>query len=160
MRLIIAALFALLFVTPASATVKVSDINFGGSVREYLVFWHMISDSGETVEVDAPCISACTFMLGIVPESRICIMPQASFGVHQVNDGENADPIFSAMFYRWLYPEWLQEWIKNNGGLKDAPIYLYPEDVKDHIKLCKGQSYDPVTPKELINSGHNFSTDE
>lgn len=139
-----------LLAAPAQA-LTVSDIDFGGNIMTYIQFWTSVAKTGDSVVIDAPCISACTFFLGFVKEDNICITPRGSLGVHQVNDGDTPDPVFSAAFYRWLYPEWVQQWIKNHGGLTSDPQFIYPEDMKDHIALCPGYSYDSVTADELIN---------
>lgn len=141
----------LLFSTSANATIRISEMDQGGSVDTYLMFWKNIAQTDENVVVDAPCISACTFFLGIIPEDRVCITSRASLGVHEINDGHTSMPAFSSAFYRWLYPIWVQQWIKDHGGLSEEPIYMFPEDVKDHIKLCPGDTYNTVSPDDLIH---------
>lgn len=151
MRKLLFALF-ILFSTPAFATVTISTPDPGGSVGTYMEYWKRVADSGQNVVIDAPCMSACTFFLGYVPLDRVCVTPRASLGVHQISRGDIPDPVMSASFYRWLYPEWVQQWIKDHGGLQEEVIFMYPEDLKDHIKLCEGYQYDTVSPNELIHN--------
>lgn len=151
MRAILAAI-ALFFLTfPANATYIISQPDPGGSVGTYMATWNQVAASGEDVVIDAPCMSACTFFLGLVPLDRVCVTPRASLGVHQLSVGDIPDPVMSAAFYRWLYPEWVQQWIKDHGGLKEDVIFMYPEDLKGHIKLCNGD-YDTVSPEDLIHA--------
>ena len=144
-------ILSLLFVSPASATVKISDMDPGGSVSTYINYWTRVGQSGEQVIIDAPCMSACTFFLGLVPAKNVCMTPRASLGVHQVSSGDVPDPVFSAAFYRWIYPEWVQQWIKDHGGLQPDVMFMYPEDTKGHIPLCPGYEYDTVSPADLIH---------
>ena len=142
-----------LLCTAASATYTVDQPDPGGSVSTFIQKWQEVAASGEKVVIDAPCMSACTFFLGLVPLDRVCVTPRASLGLHQMSAGDAPDPVMSAAFYRWLYPVWAQQWIKDHGGLKADVIFMYPEDLKGHIKLCPGYEYDPVSPDELINHG-------
>lgn len=156
MRVLIAALISIFLISPASATYIISQPDPGGSVGTYMNTWKQVADSGEQVIIDAPCMSACTFFLGLVPLDRVCVTSRASLGVHQLSVGDTPDPIMSAAFYRWLYPEWVQQWIKDHGGLKEDVIFMYPEDLKGHIKLCDG-NYDTVSPEDLIHQSNGDS---
>lgn len=148
-------ILSLLFVAPANASVRISMLDPGGSVQTYIDYWTRVAQSGEQVIIDAPCISACTFFLGLVPEKNVCITPRASLGVHQVSRGDEPDPSFSAAFYRWIYPGWVQQWIKEHGGLTPDVQFIYPEDAKGHIDLCPGYKYDSVSPDDLIHHESN-----
>lgn len=148
--LLVLVLGLFLFATPAQAEITISQVDFGGMITDYLKFWQNVSRSTEKVVIDAPCISACTFFLGLIPENRVCITPRASLGMHQINDGTTPDPQFSAAFFRWLYPEWVQQWLKDHGGLQEEVMYMYPEDMKGHIRLCYGE-YGTVSPDDLIH---------
>lgn len=152
MRVILAFIALLFFIAPANATVKISTLDPGGSVQTYLDYWTRVANSGENVVIDAPCISACSFFLGMVPEDKVCITARASIGVHQLSMDDEPNPILSASFYRWLYPQWVQQWIKDHGGLRADVMFMYPEDTKGHIALCEGQQYDTISPDELIHN--------
>ena len=75
-------ILSLLFVSPASAAIRISTMDGGGSVTTYIDYWTRIGQSGEKVIIDAPCMSACTFFLGLVPPENVCITPRASLGLH------------------------------------------------------------------------------
>ncbi len=154
MKILVLIASFFLFAFPAQA-ITISDPNFGGSMNTFLEFWRSVAKSGDNVIIDAPCISGCTFFLGLIPENKVCVTPRASLGLHQVSSGSTPNPAFSAALYRWIYPEWVQQWIKDNGGLRDEPIYMFAEDLKGHIKLCPGFEYGTVSPGELINHAPN-----
>lgn len=79
---------------PARAeTIDVSD-NHGGVVPEYDAHWAELAARGVNVRIVGPCQSACTVLLGHIPNDRICVTPQASFGFHTARFPEfDRDPL-------------------------------------------------------------------
>jgi hypothetical protein len=65
---------ALLFagVRASYAVVRIAD-DRGGRIGTYLDKYHSLRTSGETVIIDGYCASACTIILGIVPNDKICV---------------------------------------------------------------------------------------
>ena len=54
----------------------------GGQVGPFLDLFERVRDSGERVVIDGPCLSACTLVLSIVPQHRICVTRRAILGFH------------------------------------------------------------------------------
>jgi hypothetical protein len=102
-----------------------------------------MASSGEHVRFAGPCVSACTIFLRL---NKICITPEASFGFHspyipvsKMRDHEWTNVLVPEAA-RWLfnqYPEWVQDWIREKGGLKADMIWMDFETAKQHIKVCK-----------------------
>lgn len=75
---------AFFFLSPAYATVVITK-DGGGGMDEYYHRYETIRASGDTVRVEGLCASACTFMLGIVPDNRVCVTSKAVFGFHSAS---------------------------------------------------------------------------
>src|SRR6202012_5457312 len=54
----------------------------GGEVGPFLDLFDRVRESGELVVIDGPCLSACTLVLGVVPNDRICVTRRAVLGFH------------------------------------------------------------------------------
>src|ERR1700704_7171896 len=54
----------------------------GGQVGPFLDLFERLRDSGERVVIDGPCLSACTLVLSMVPQNRICVTRRAILGFH------------------------------------------------------------------------------
>src|SRR6195256_6834683 len=54
----------------------------GGQVGPFLDLFERVRDSGERVVIDGPCLSACTLVLSMVPQNRICATRRAILGFH------------------------------------------------------------------------------
>ncbi len=67
-QLLAAAILSALTVTSASATVVLGD-DKGGKMEEYTARFQQMRNSGETVVIDGTCLSACTMVLSLVPQS-------------------------------------------------------------------------------------------
>jgi hypothetical protein len=68
-------------VSARAETIDVYD-DHGGSVAEYDARWSELAARGVNVRIVGPCQSACTVLLAHIPNERICVTPQASFGFH------------------------------------------------------------------------------
>src|SRR5580692_2319740 len=83
--MILRAMSALMVLTmsaaSASATVTIYDAS-GGQIGGYLAKYEAIRDSGEPVVIDGACASACTLLLGVVPQNRICVTSRAVLEFH------------------------------------------------------------------------------
>jgi len=109
-------------VAPAHATLRITR-DHGGYVEEYKVKYERIRARGERVVIDGICNSACTLVFGIVPNSKICVTPRASIGLHQayydkaftfgikVTSAEGTSELMS------YYPQPVKDWLRRNGGL-------------------------------------------
>ena len=54
----------------------------GGQVGPFLDLFDQVRASGERVVIDGPCLSACTLVLSVVPNDRICVTRRAVLGFH------------------------------------------------------------------------------
>lgn len=115
-------LLASLIVSPALADLRITR-DFGGYVEEYKAKYNRIRENGERVIIDGICNSACTLVLGIVPNERICVTPRASLGFHQAyfdkrwTAGVKVTSIAGTAELMSVYPSPVKDWISRQGGL-------------------------------------------
>jgi hypothetical protein len=51
--------------------------DYGGRIGTYIQWFKRLRQSGRQVIVDGDCLSACTLVLGIIPDGRLCVTPRA-----------------------------------------------------------------------------------
>src|SRR6476620_8629197 len=78
---IVAALLLGALAAPAYAEVRILA-SPGGEVGPFLDLFARVRASGERVVIDGPCLSACTLVLSMVPDDRICVTRRAVLGFH------------------------------------------------------------------------------
>jgi len=126
MRSIALIVICLIGASPAFAE-RISD-DAGGLIDTYVQKFTRVRDSGERIEVDGQCLSACTLLLALVPRERICVTPNAVFGFHSAwsYDAQGGEAVNrDATQSMWnMYPERIRQWIRANGGLHQGLIYL------------------------------------
>lgn len=116
---------------PAGAAVRIYD-DPGGQIGPYLDKYQALRQSGERVEIDGLCASACTMLLGSIPADRICVTPRAVLEFHSAWDptasgGQSSSPAGNRLLWAH-YPAKIRTWIKKHGGLGAQIIYLrWPE---------------------------------
>jgi hypothetical protein len=102
-------------VSARAETINVYD-DHGGSVAEYDARWSELAARGANVRVVGPCQSACTVLLAHIPNERICVTPQASFGFHLAHRPDATATLWAG------YNAGIREWIKCarriDGGLQ------------------------------------------
>jgi hypothetical protein len=121
-----------LLLAPQSAfaeTIDVSD-NHGGLVAEYDAHWTELAQRGVSVRIVGPCQSACTVLLGRVPRSRICVMPDASFGFHLARVPHSTATLWDA------YAPDIKSWINAHGGLTHDFIWMRAPDTYRYFRKC------------------------
>ena len=64
----------------------------GGQVGPFLDLFDKVAASGERVIIDGPCMSACTLVLSVVPEERICVTRRAVLGFHAARSIDRRRP--------------------------------------------------------------------
>jgi hypothetical protein len=126
-------------VTSASATMLISE-DRGGQIGHYLQTFAVLRSSGERVVIDGDCLSACTLVLGLIPQDRICATPRARFGFHAAwmpdIDGQ---PITSPMGTQalWnIYPGNVRSWINRHGGLSRQMIFMHGRALNGIVASC------------------------
>lgn len=109
-------------VVPAHATLRITR-DHGGYVEEYKAKYERIRAKGERVVIDGICNSACTLVFGIVPNSKICVTPRASIGLHEAyydksfTFGIKVTSVEGTSELMSYYPQPVKDWIRRNGGL-------------------------------------------
>ena len=139
-----AALFATIFSTGASATMRISD-DVGGRIGAYVDQYSEVRASGERVVIDGACLSACTLVLGIVPRTRICVTRKAMLGFHAAwMPGANGKPVPSAIGTQalWdLYPQNVRHWINARGGLSPKMMFLRGPELMAMYSECRSDDW-------------------
>lgn len=110
-------------------TIDVYD-NHGGRVAEYDARWAENARRGVSVRITGPCQSACTVLLGHIPRSRICVMPDARFGFHLAKLPQATARLWSA------YPADIKAWINAHGGLQADFVWMGAPDVFKYFRRC------------------------
>ena len=151
---IVATCVASTCITPASATVRISE-DRGGQIGQYLQKLSLLRSSGERVIIDGNCLSACTLLLGLIPRNRICATSRARLGFHAawMPDGDGR-PVTSVMGTRALwdrYPSGIRHWISNHGGLSRRMIYLQGPALYAFVPSC-----DRTTHQLQARSRHHY----
>jgi hypothetical protein len=121
----------------AAARVRIAD-DAGGQIGAYLAKYRALKASGERVEIDGTCASACTMLLGIIPRNRICVTPRASLVFHSAWDMEGDKAVVSeGNRILWsTYPENVRRWIKSHGGLYSQMIILRGPELAAMFPSC------------------------
>jgi len=127
--LVVATAVSLAVPAARAETIDVYD-NYGGSVAAYDRQWAAHGQSGASVRITGPCQSACTVLLRHIPRSRICVMPNASFGFHLAKLPQATATLWNG------YPGDIKAWINAHGGLKKEFVWMRAPDVYRYFKRC------------------------
>ena len=132
------AVLLMLGLAPATATVRIAN-DTGGQIGPYLAKYRALRASGERVEIDGACASACTMLLGIIPRNRICVTPRASLVFHSAWDmqGDQAVTADGNRILWSTYPESVRQWIKSHGGLHSQTITLNGPELAAMFPACR-----------------------
>jgi hypothetical protein len=137
-RVLLSASLAMAGVHASNATVRISE-DRGGQIGRYLDRFNAIRASGESVIIDGECLSACTMVLGIVPQDRLCVTSRASFGFHnaynlkagaRVTNTEATELLFST------YSAPVKDWVTAHGGLKSRMVILRGRELLSMYGPC------------------------
>ena len=138
-----AAVFTtLLYATIAPATAEVRILSSpGGQVGPFLDLFERVRDSGETVVIDGPCLSACTLVLSTVPNDRICVTRRAVLGFHAARSRDRrgrfyAEPEASELVLQ-AYPSPVRGWIRRHGGLNARLLLLRGRELAAIYPRCR-----------------------
>ncbi|HWX61978.1 hypothetical protein [Bradyrhizobium sp.] len=130
----------ILILVPARAEIRILA-SPGGQVGPFLDLFDKVRATGERVVIDGPCLSACTLVLSIVPNERICVTRRAVLGFHAARSIDRrgrsyAEPEASELVMR-TYPEPVRDWIDRHGGLTSHLILLRGRDLKAIYRSCR-----------------------
>jgi hypothetical protein len=140
------ARFALLAVVlctlavPARAEIRILG-SPGGQVGPFLDLFEQVRNSGERVVIDGPCLSACTLVLSMVPNERICVTRRAILGFHAARSIDRrgrtyAEPQASELVLE-AYPPPVRSWIRRRGGLTSHLLLLRGHELAAIYPSCR-----------------------
>jgi hypothetical protein len=100
-----------------------------------------VRDSGQRVVIDGPCLSACTLVLSMVPNSRICVTRRAILGFHAARSIDRrgrmyAEPEASELVLE-AYPAPVRSWILRRGGLTSRLLLLRGRELTAIYPSCR-----------------------
>ena len=137
---VLAALLASLALPPARAEVRILA-SPGGEVGPFLDLFERVRASGERVVIDGPCLSACTLVLSVVPDDRICVTRRAVLGFHAARSIDrrgrmSAEPEASELVLE-TYPAAVRGWIRRRGGLTSHLLLLRGRELAAIYPSCR-----------------------
>src|SRR3984957_3121669 len=135
-----ASVASALVVPPARAEVRILA-SPGGQVGPFLDLFEKVRASGERVVIDGPCLSACTLVLSLVPNDRICVTRRAVLGFHAARSIDRrgrlyAEPEASELVLQ-AYPASVQGWIRRRGGLTSRLLLLRGRELTAFYPACR-----------------------
>ena len=127
-------------VPPARAEVRILA-SPGGQVGPFLDLFERVRASGERVVIDGPCLSACTLVLSMVPNNRICVTRRAILGFHAARSIDArghlyAEPEASELVLE-AYPSPVRGWILRRGGLTSRLLLLRGRELAAIYRSCR-----------------------
>ena len=113
----------------------------GGPVAPFLDLFERVRASGERVVIDGPCLSACTLVLSLVPNNRICVTRRAVLGFHAARSVDPlgrmyAEPEASEIVLE-AYPAAVRGWIRRRGGLTSRLLVLRGRELAAIYPSCR-----------------------
>ena len=138
--MLLAALAGLSAATPAHAEIRILG-SPGGQVGPFLDLFERVRATGEIVVIDGPCLSACTLVLSVVPNDRICVTRRAVLGFHAARSIDRrgrfyAEPEASEAVLD-AYPAPVRDWIRRRGGLTSRLLLLRGRDLASIYPRCR-----------------------
>lgn len=136
----LAAVLGALAAAPAQAEVRILS-SPGGQVGPFLDMFEGVRNSGERVVIDGPCLSACTLVLSMVPNDRICVTRRAILGFHAARSIDRrgrtyAEPEASEVVLE-AYPAPVRSWILRRGGLTSHLLLLRGRELAAIYASCR-----------------------
>ena len=133
-------LLCALALTPARAEIRILA-SPGGQVGPFLDMFEQVRASGERVVIDGPCLSACTLVLSVVPNDRICVTRRAVLGFHAARSMDRrgrlyAEPEASEQVLE-AYPAAVRGWIRSRGGLTSRLLLLRGRELAAIYPRCR-----------------------
>ena len=138
--ILVSAMLGALAVTPAQAEVRILA-SPGGEVGSFLKLFERVRASGERVVIDGPCLSACTLVLDLVPNERICVTRRAVLGFHAARSVDRRGRFYSepeaTEFVLQAYPAAVRGWIRRHGGLTSRLLLLRGRELSAIYPSCR-----------------------
>jgi len=138
--ILLAAVLCGLVLPPAQAEIRILG-SAGGQVGPFLDLFERVRASGERVVIDGPCLSACTLVLSMVPNDRICVTRRAVLGFHAARSIDPrgriyAEPQASELVLE-AYPSAVRGWIRHRGGLTSRLLLLRGRELAAIYPSCR-----------------------
>jgi len=132
---------ATVFAPPAIADEVRILSSRGGEVSRFLNLFEGVRKTGNRVVIDGPCLSACTLVLSVVPNSRICVTRRAILGFHAARLIDRhgrlyAQPEATELMYE-SYPSAVRGWILRHGGLTSHLLLLRGRELDAFYPVCR-----------------------
>ena len=113
----------------------------GGQVGPFLDLFERVRQSGERVVIDGPCLSACTLVLSMVPNNRICVTRRAVFGFHAARSVDRRGRLYrepeASEVVLEAYPAPVRGWILRHGGLTSRLLLLRGRELAAIYPACR-----------------------
>jgi len=136
----LALILGTLAVLPARAEVRILA-SPGGQVGPFLDLFERLRDSGERVVIDGPCLSACTLVLSMVPNNRICVTRRAILGFHAARSMGRRGRLYAepeaSEYVLEAYPAPIRDWIRRHGGLSSRLLLLRGRELAAIYPTCR-----------------------
>lgn len=120
------ALFVIGLIVAPNSVVISND--HGGNLASYEIQAREFEWTKTWVEVAGFCDSACTLFLR---HHEVCIHPGASFGFHRATNTNGTAHLLRQ------YPEWVRQWIADQGGLSSAIKRMNFEYASQFVPTCE-----------------------
>jgi hypothetical protein len=138
--IILAAILGALASPRAQAEVRILA-SPGGQVGPFLDLFERIRASGERVVIDGPCLSACTLVLSMVPNNRICVTRRAVLGFHAARSIDRQGRMYAepeaSDYVLEAYPAAVRGWIRRRGGLSSRLLLLRGRELTAIYPSCR-----------------------
>ena len=125
----------------------------GGPVVDYALQMLRWREQGTLLRFTGRCDSACTLYLAL-PYQQTCVTAGASFRFHAPTAETQASARLALTYMMHNYPDWVNSWIEERGGLSGELITMDYEYARQFMRSC-GQDT-PEIGKE--NSLEQLST--
>ena len=137
---LVAAALCALALSSARADIRILS-SPGGEVGPFLDLFQQVRNSGERVVIDGPCLSACTLVLSLVPNSRICVTRRAVLGFHAARSIDRRGRIYAepeaSQVVLAAYPAAVRDWISRRGGLTSRLLLLRGRELAAIYPRCR-----------------------
>lgn len=91
--------------------------------------------------IDGPCLSACTLVLSMVPNNRICVTRRAVLGFHAARSVDARGRMYAepeaSEYVLEAYPAAVRGWISRRGGLTSRLLLLRGRELAAIYPSCR-----------------------
>jgi hypothetical protein len=98
----------------------------GGRIDEQIAKWKRVNRTHDLIRVDGRCISACTFITGLVPRNKICVTDRAVLEFHSSwykdEYGRSHLSPSGNETQMSVFPRWVRDWVTARGSLKTTSL--------------------------------------